>query len=86
MRNDIIYDNNKLHLIALFAGNWDMYANNKYIYYIAKNSSASSGVYCATYKFKSVLLHNARVKKSNIIPCDWNIKDHGFFKKLGIIK
>ena len=46
----------------------------------------SSGVSCATYKFKSVLLHNARVKKSNIIPFDWNIIDHDFFKKLGIIK
>lgn len=86
MKNNIIYDNNKLHLIVLCDGNWNLYANNKYIYYIAKKSSSNSGVYCATYKFKNVLLHNARVKKSNIIPYDWNIKDHDFFKKLGIIK
>ena len=87
MKYKIFVDGMQLHLIALCNGNWNIYANENYVYYIDKHGSgAHSGVYSATYKFKSTLIHNARVKKNNsIIPNDWDIIDHVFFKKLGIV-
>ncbi len=81
-----------LHLVATGNGNWDYYLSKPFedgsqvILYIAKDGSgADDGIYCGASKLRA---HFYRLRQvcggDNLIPNDWHIVDHDFFKQLGL--